>query len=73
MTSYIDWAAPTFLVTLVGLPAVSVPCGLSAAGLPIGAQLIGPRFSEPRLLAAARFVESVAAIGSPASRRAAPA
>jgi Asp-tRNA(Asn)/Glu-tRNA(Gln) amidotransferase A subunit family amidase len=33
-----------------GLPAISVPCGFSAAGLPIGLQIIGPRWREDRVL-----------------------
>ncbi len=56
MTSYIDWIAPTFLVTLSSLPAASAPCGQTAAGLPVGLQIIGPRFAEPKILAAAKLV-----------------
>ena len=37
--------------SLAGLPALSVPCGLTAHPLPIGMQLIGPHFCEDRLLA----------------------
>lgn len=36
-----------------GLPAISIPCGFSKSGLPIGLQMAGPRFSEARLLALA--------------------
>jgi aspartyl-tRNA(Asn)/glutamyl-tRNA(Gln) amidotransferase subunit A len=42
---------------LTGDPAMSVPCGLTGAGLPIGMQLIGPRWSEARLLAIALAYE----------------
>jgi hypothetical protein len=59
MTSYIDWIAPTFLVTLASLPAASVPCGQTAAGLPIGLQIIGPRFAEPKILGAAKLVHEM--------------
>ncbi|NNE35776.1 MAG: Asp-tRNA(Asn)/Glu-tRNA(Gln) amidotransferase subunit GatA [Rhodothermales bacterium] len=38
--------------SLAGLPGVSIPIGHSSSGLPIGAQLIGPAFSEGRLLSA---------------------
>jgi len=47
----------TTAVNLAGLPALSVPCGFSAAGLPIGLQLIGPPFGEAVLLQAARLYE----------------
>jgi aspartyl-tRNA(Asn)/glutamyl-tRNA(Gln) amidotransferase subunit A len=47
----------TIPVNLAGLPAISLPCGFTAEGLPIGQQLIGPAFSEARLLQAARAYE----------------
>ncbi len=65
MRSYIEWIAPTFLVTLSSLPAASVPCGRTAAGLPIGLQIIGPRFSEPMILGAAKLVQQDHVIGQP--------
>lgn len=39
----------TLSANLAGIPGMSVPCGFSAAGLPIGLQLLGPHFSEGRL------------------------
>ncbi len=65
LASYIDWVAPTSLITLCGLPAVSVPAGLTSDGLPIGVQIIGPRFSEPGILAAARVIQRAIDIGAP--------
>ena len=47
----------TIGANLAGLPAVSLSCGRSAAGLPIGLQLLAPPFDEERLLRAARMYE----------------
>jgi aspartyl-tRNA(Asn)/glutamyl-tRNA(Gln) amidotransferase subunit A len=38
---------------ITGMPAISVPCGFTREGLPVGLQLLGPRWGEARLLAAA--------------------
>lgn len=43
--------------SLAGLPAISVPAGISSAGLPIGVQLVGQRRSDANLLALAKSVE----------------
>jgi aspartyl-tRNA(Asn)/glutamyl-tRNA(Gln) amidotransferase subunit A len=43
----------TIPAPLAGLPALSIPCGFDAGGLPVGLQLMGPHFSEGRLLGAA--------------------
>ncbi|HNC46993.1 MAG TPA: Asp-tRNA(Asn)/Glu-tRNA(Gln) amidotransferase subunit GatA, partial [Acidobacteriota bacterium] len=40
----------TVTLNMVGVPGLSLPCGLSEAGLPIGMQLIAPHFAESRLL-----------------------
>ena len=47
----------TWPVSLWGLPAVSIPCGLSREGLPIGMQIVGRPFDEATLLRAARALE----------------
>jgi amidase len=65
MRMYMDWIGPTFLVSLAALPAASVPAGLTSAKLPVGLQIVGPRFSEPLILSAAKFVEEVHPIGVP--------
>ena len=44
-----------------GIPAVSIPCGFSASGLPIGLMIAGPRFSEGRVLALANAYERATA------------
>lgn len=57
MAGYMDWLRPAFLATVTGLPAISVPVGLSDEGLPVGIQLIGQPRGEAALLAAARAFE----------------
>jgi aspartyl-tRNA(Asn)/glutamyl-tRNA(Gln) amidotransferase subunit A len=49
---------------LLGLPAVSLPCGLDTRSLPIGLQIVAPAFEEARLLRIAAALE--AALSSPA-------
>ncbi|RMF88989.1 MAG: amidase, partial [Nitrospinota bacterium] len=45
--------------TFCGIPAISIPSGLSEEGLPFGIQLASPPFTEARLLAAAHWCEGV--------------
>jgi aspartyl-tRNA(Asn)/glutamyl-tRNA(Gln) amidotransferase subunit A len=47
----------TWVFNAARVPAVSVPCGTGAHGLPVGLQLVGRPFREPALLAAATLVE----------------
>jgi aspartyl-tRNA(Asn)/glutamyl-tRNA(Gln) amidotransferase subunit A len=47
----------TISANLAGLPGISVPCGFSPAGLPIGLQLLAAPFEEEKLLRAARLFE----------------
>ena len=49
----------TLPASLAGVPALSLPVGVSAEGLPVGMQLMGPAFGEAKLLAVARGVESL--------------
>lgn len=49
----------TVTVNIAGLPAVSVPCGKSADGLPLGMQLIGNKFAEQTILNAAYAYEQI--------------
>ncbi|MBQ9592788.1 MAG: Asp-tRNA(Asn)/Glu-tRNA(Gln) amidotransferase subunit GatA [Lachnospiraceae bacterium] len=61
-------------VNLAGLPALSVPCGLDRAGLPIGLQLIGGAFREDRILSAgAAYERARGAFPTPALKGGAPA
>ncbi|MFO0803907.1 MAG: Asp-tRNA(Asn)/Glu-tRNA(Gln) amidotransferase subunit GatA [Gemmataceae bacterium] len=48
----------TVSCNLAGLPGLSLPCGFTKAGLPIGLQLLGPAFEEEKLFRIARMYES---------------
>ena len=54
----------TIPADMSGVPAVSVPCGFTPGGLPIGLQLIGRPFGEPAVLSTARAWESVAGLST---------
>lgn len=59
LTTYIDWMFLTFVLTLTGCPVVSVPCGLTRDGLPVGLQLVGRPHGDAELLGFARLAEQV--------------
>jgi amidase len=59
LTTYMDWMFLTFVITLVGCPAISLPCGLTQDGLPIGLQLVGRSHGDVDLLGAAYLLEQV--------------
>ncbi len=57
--TYIDWFAITFAITLTGCPALSLPCGFTADGLPVGLQMVGRADGEAGLLSAAALAEEL--------------
>ena len=57
LTTYIDWMFLTFIITLVGCPAISLPCGLTQDGLPVGLQLVGRPHGDVELLGTALLLE----------------
>jgi amidase len=65
MKSYVDWIAPTFVLSLTGLPVAVAPCGLDPQGLPVGLQIAGGAFGEEAVLALAGVVQRVNPIGLP--------
>lgn len=58
MANYIEWVLPTYAFTVVGLPAISVPAGWTADGLPVGLQIVGRWRGEASVLRAAAAFET---------------
>ena len=61
MRTYVDWFAPTFLLSLTGLPIASVPVGHDARGLPVGLQVVGRPLGEEAVLTCAAALERASA------------
>ena len=59
MTTYLDWMRSAYLISVTGLPAISVPAGFTPDGLPVGLQLVGRRRADWHLLAVAAAFEKV--------------
>ncbi len=58
MTTYLDWMRSSYLVTVTGCPAISVPAGHTPEGLPVGVQLVAPHGQDRRLLEVAAAFEA---------------
>jgi amidase len=58
MTTYLDWMASAYLISVTGLPAISVPAGFTRDGRPVGLQLVGRRRGDWDLLALAHAFEA---------------
>jgi len=57
--NYVEWLGIVYAITLVCCPALSLPCGFTASGLPVGLQMVAPPRGEAQLLAGARLLEDV--------------
>jgi len=60
--TYIDWLAIVYAITNVSVPALSLPCGFTEAGLPVGLQMIGGPRGEAALLSAAGVLQDALAL-----------
>jgi amidase len=57
--SYISWLILTFAITLTACPAISIPCGFTKAGLPVGLQFVAPPQRDDMVLSAATLFEQL--------------
>jgi amidase len=69
MKTYVDWIAPTFLLSLTGIPVAAVPAGLDPRGLPVGLQIVARPRAEEAALALAAVTQAANPIGLPESER----
>jgi amidase len=46
METYIDWMRSSYYISVTGHPAISVPCGFTPEGLPVGVQIVGRHQDE---------------------------
>jgi amidase len=60
--NYVEWLGIVYAITLTCCPALSLPCGFTASGLPVGLQMVAPPRGEARLLAGARLLEDILAV-----------
>lgn len=61
----LGWTPFSYPFNLTQQPAITVPCGLTTDGLPIGLQLVGPMFGDALVLRAARAFESACPVRRP--------
>jgi amidase len=58
-SNYVEWLGIVYAITLACCPALSLPCGFTASGLPVGLQMVAPPRGEARLLAGAKMLEDI--------------
>jgi len=61
--NYVHWLAIAYAITLVSCPAISIPCGFTKAGLPVGLQIVARPRADARALAGAKAMEDILALG----------
>ena len=57
--NYVQWLGIVYAITLACCPALSLPCGFTASGLPVGLQMIAPSRGDAKLLAGAKMLEGM--------------
>ena len=62
MDSYVDWMRSCYFISVTGLPAISVPAGFTAEGLPVGLQIVGCHHDDWGVLQIAHAYEQATGI-----------
>ncbi|HVX76200.1 MAG TPA: amidase family protein [Bradyrhizobium sp.] len=62
--NYVEWLGIVYAITLVCCPALSMPCGFTASGLPVGLQVVAPPRGEAQLLTGAKVLEDILGLRS---------
>jgi amidase len=57
--NYVEWLGIVYAITLTCCPALSLPCGFTASGLPVGLQMVAAPRGEAQLLAGAKLLEDI--------------
>jgi amidase len=57
--NYVEWLGIVYAITLACCPALSLPCGFTASGLPVGVQVVGAPRSDADVLAGAKVLEDI--------------
>jgi amidase len=57
--NYVEWLGIVYAITLVCCPALSLPCGFTASGLPVGLQVVAAPRGDAQLLAGAKVLEDI--------------
>jgi amidase len=57
--NYVEWLGIVYAITLACCPALSLPCGFTASGLPVGLQMVAKPRAEAELLAGAKVLEDI--------------
>ncbi len=57
--NYVEWLAIVYAITLVFCPALSLPCGFTETGMPVGLQMVAAPRKDAQLLAGAKVLEDV--------------
>jgi amidase len=57
--NYVEWLGIVYAITLACCPALSLPCGFTASGLPVGLQMVAKPRAEAQLLAGAKVLEDI--------------